>query len=148
MTLSEVGDFAKRLGTPESVRRKLPQEAARVREVMGRLSIGIRFMRKSEAFRQLELLTQEGRLFVMARTHSDDVKKAVSGYITYAESLRPIATGEDLKNMGIKEGPVFREILDALKEAKIDRNLATREEELAFVRSYAEERSIPAGEVQ
>ena len=51
----------------------------------------------------------------MARTHSEEVKKAVSSYITYADSMRPVATGEDLKQMGIKEGPVFREILDALQ---------------------------------
>ena len=77
--------------------------------------------------------------------HSEEVKKAVSGYITYAESMRPVATGEDLKTMGIKEGPVFKEILDALKEAKIDRNLTSKEEEIDFVKRYAEERRIPAG---
>jgi hypothetical protein len=34
---------------------------------------------------------------------------------------------------------VFGEILDALKEAKIDQNLATREDELAFVRRFVTE---------
>ena len=38
-----------------------------VGEVMGRLSTAIRFMKKSEVYRQLELLSQEGRLFVMAK---------------------------------------------------------------------------------
>ena len=146
MSADQTADFARRLGAPESIKRKLPNEAARLRDVMGKLSAGVCVMKKSETFRQLELLTQEGRLFIMARTPSDEVKKAVSGYVTYAESLRPVATGEDLKRMGIKEGPVFKEILDALKEAKIDRNLTSKEEEIAFVKRYAEERRIPAGQ--
>jgi tRNA nucleotidyltransferase (CCA-adding enzyme) len=146
MSADQTADFARRLGAPESIKRKLPNEAARVRDVMGKLSAGICVMKKSETFRLLELLTQEGRLFIMARTPSGEVKKAVSGYVTYAESLRPTATGEDLKRMGIKEGPVFKEILDALKEAKIDRNLTSKEEEIAFVKRYAEERRIPAGQ--
>ena len=38
MSLEDVGDLSRRLAASESVRRKLPQEVARVREVMGRLS--------------------------------------------------------------------------------------------------------------
>ena len=138
MSLADVGDLSRRLVTSESVRRKLPHEAANVREVTGRLSTAIRFMKKSEVYKQLELLSQEGRLFVMAKAHSEEVKKAVSNYITYVESFRPLTTGEDLLAMGIKEGPVFREILEALKEAKIDRNFATKQQELAFVRRVYE----------
>jgi tRNA nucleotidyltransferase (CCA-adding enzyme) len=97
-------------------------------------------MKKSEVYKQLGLLSQEGRLFLMARTRMEEVKKAVSNHITYAESFRPLTTGEDLLIMGIKEGPVFREILEALKEAKIDRNLATKQQELAFVAEYMKAR--------
>jgi len=37
---------------------------------------------------------------------------------------------------------VFGEILGALKEAKIDQNLTTKDEELAFVRKYASAQRI------
>ena len=80
----------------------------------------------------------------MAKAHSEEVKKAVSNYITYAESFHPLMTGQDLLAMGIKEGPVFGEILEALKEAKIDRNFATKQQELAFVREYMEEHRVGA----
>ncbi|OPY68663.1 MAG: Multifunctional CCA protein [Syntrophorhabdaceae bacterium PtaU1.Bin034] len=145
MSLEDVGDLARRLSAAESVRRKLPQEVEKVREVMGKLSTAIRYMKKSEVFRQLENLSQEGRLFIMAKTQSEEVKKAVSNYITYADSLRPLVTGDDLKGMGVKEGPVFKDILDALKEAKIDRNLSAKEDELAFVRQYLSEKGIITG---
>jgi tRNA nucleotidyltransferase (CCA-adding enzyme) len=145
MSLEDVGDLARRLSAAESVRRKLPQEVEKVREVMGKLSTAIRYMKKSEVFRHLENLSQEGRLFIMAKTQSEEVKKAVSNYITYADSLRPLVTGDDLKGMGVKEGPVFKDILDALKEAKIDRNLSAKEDELAFVRQYLSEKGIITG---
>ncbi len=144
ISLADVGDLSRRLVTSESVRRKLPHEATNVREVTGKLSTAIRFMKKSEVYKQLELLSQEGRLFVMAKAHSEEVRKAVSNYITYVESFHPLMTGQDLLAMGIKEGPIFREILEALKEAKIDRNFATKQQELAFVREYMEEHRVGA----
>jgi tRNA nucleotidyltransferase (CCA-adding enzyme) len=99
-------------------------------------------MKKSEVHKQLGILSQEGRLFVMAKVRSEEVRKAVSNYITHVEGLRPLTTGADLLAMGIKEGPVFREILEALKEAKIDRNLATKQQESAFVVEYMKEHHV------
>ncbi len=136
MSLEDVADFARRVVAPDLLRRKLPHEALNVREAAGKLATRLRFMKKSEAFKELERLSQEGRLFLMARTASEEIKKTVSSYITYAESFRPLTTGKDLMTMGIKEGPIFREILDALKEAKIDRSFSTKQQELAFVREY------------
>jgi tRNA nucleotidyltransferase (CCA-adding enzyme) len=144
MSHADVGDLSRRLVASESMRRKLPHEATNVQEVTGKLITAIRFMKKSEVYKHLELLSQEGRLFVMAKAHSEEVKKAVSNYITYAESFHPLTTGVDLLAMGIKEGPVFREILDALKEAKIDRSFATKQQELAFVREYMKEHRVGA----
>jgi len=60
----------------------------------------------------------------------------------YADSFEPLLTGKHLKQIGIKEGPIFGEILDALKDAKIDRSLATKEQEMEFVHSYMQERGI------
>ena len=135
-------DLSRRLVASESVRKKLPHEVVAVGEVTGRLSTAIRFMKKSEVYKQLELLSQEGRLFVMAKVRSEEVRKAVSNYITYAEGFRPLMTGVDLLAIGIKEGPVFREILEALKEAKIDRNFTTKQQESAFVVEYMKEHHV------
>jgi len=142
MSLADAGDFSRKLVASESVRKKLPHEVAAVGEVTGRLITAIRFMKKSEVYKQLELVSQEGRLFVMAKARSEEVKKAVSNYITYAEGFRPLMTGVDLLAIGIKEGPVFREILEALKEAKIDRNFTTKQQESAFVVEYMKEHHV------
>jgi tRNA nucleotidyltransferase (CCA-adding enzyme) len=144
MTTAEIDDFSRKLTPSETARRKLVQEVERARETLATLSMACRSMKKSEVYRLLEALSQEGRLFVMAKSHSEDVKKAISNFITYADSLTPSATGEDLKTMGIKEGPVYGEILEALREAKIDRNLTTKEDELEFLKRYVSEKGISA----
>jgi tRNA nucleotidyltransferase (CCA-adding enzyme) len=144
MTIEEVDDFSERLTMSETIRRKLTTEVERAREALARLSVACRFMKKSEIYRHLEALTQESRLFIMAKSHSEDVKKAVSNYITYADSLMPLATGADVKAMGVREGPVYGEILEALRDAKIDQNLSTKEEELAFMRRYLTAKGIGA----
>ena len=44
----------------------------------------------------------------------------------------PLITGEDLKKAGIPTGPSYREILDAVRDAQLEKRLITREEALAM----------------
>ena len=81
-------------------------------------------------------------LFIMAKTRSEEIKKAISNFITYKDTFRPFTTGADLKKMGIQEGPVYKEILEKLKDAKVDMNLKTKEEESHFVDIYLMEKGI------
>jgi poly(A) polymerase len=55
---------------------------------------------------------------------------------TPPEQVRPerLVTGDDLKEMGLSPGPLFRQILQAVEDAQLDGRLATREEALAYVR--------------
>jgi len=113
-----------------------------IREAMAKLSMGISVMKKSAVYRTLEPLSGEARLFIMAKTRSEEIKKAISGYITSRESYKPFMTGEDLKKLGIPEGPVYKEVLEKLKDAKIDMNLKTKEEEAHFVDTYLMEKGL------
>jgi poly(A) polymerase len=45
----------------------------------------------------------------------------------------PFLTGDDLRRMGYRPGPVFKEILDAVQVAQLDGILATSDEARAFV---------------
>jgi poly(A) polymerase len=55
---------------------------------------------------------------------------------TPAEQVRParLVTGEDLKGLGLKAGPSFRRILDAVEEAQLNGTVHTREEALQLIR--------------
>jgi len=56
---------------------------------------------------------------------------------TPSEQVRPprLLTGDDLKAMGLRPGPVFRTILEAIEEAQLNGEIATREEALALARN-------------
>lgn len=54
---------------------------------------------------------------------------------TKPEEVRParILSGNDLKDLGFRPGPPFKEILDAVEEAQLNGKISTREQAVAFV---------------
>jgi tRNA nucleotidyltransferase/poly(A) polymerase len=48
---------------------------------------------------------------------------------------QPLITGEDLKALKIPIGPMYRELLDAVREAQLEQQLKTRDDAIAFVRN-------------
>ena len=113
-----------------------------LRRIMARFGQGINGIKRSEVYRMLDSLSREAMLFIMAKTRSEDVKKAISNYITHHDSFKPLTTGNDLKKLGVREGPVFKDILDHLKDAKIDLDLKTREDEAQFLQTYLSQKGI------
>jgi tRNA nucleotidyltransferase (CCA-adding enzyme) len=138
----DIPGFCETTEMTESMRKRVLEDSKAVKETMLKFLFQISGMKKSAIYKQLEPLSQEARLFIMAKMRSDDVKKTISNYITYEDSLKPLITGKDLKNMGIQEGPIFREILDSLKEEKIDKGLKTREDEIGFISNYLRHRGM------
>jgi poly(A) polymerase len=53
------------------------------------------------------------------------------------EEIRPprLINGYDLIELGMKEGPVFKEILDTVEDAQLENRLKSKEEAIEFVRS-------------
>lgn len=48
----------------------------------------------------------------------------------------PLITGEDLKELGIPPGPMYRELLEVVRDAQLDCKIATREAALATVKEH------------
>ena len=142
MKNEDVVEFCKGMEMSERVRRTVIDNTERLRDAMAKLSMGIYVMKKSETYRTLEPLSREAKLFIMAKTKSEEIKKTISGYITSRDFCKPLTTGEDLKKLGIKEGPIYKEVLERLKDAKIDMNLKTKEEEARFVEIYLTEKGV------
>ena len=59
---------------------------------------------------------------------------------TPPEQVRPprLVNGQDLKDMGMKPGPKFKEVLLAVEEAQLDGQFADRESALRYARSICE----------
>jgi tRNA nucleotidyltransferase (CCA-adding enzyme) len=142
MKIEEITEFGKRIEVPDHKKTRLTTETERLRGAMTKLVTGIRHMKKSEVYRVLNGITREAQLFIMAKASSEETRKAISTFITYSDTMKPLVTGKILRTLGIEEGPVLGEILEALHDAKIDQNLATKEEELEFVRIYTRARGL------
>ena len=75
-------------------------------------------------------------LYMMAVTRNEAVQKAISNYFTQLRQITTSIRGKDLQRIGVKPGPVYREILDAALNAKLNGRIKTRSDELNFVRNY------------
>jgi poly(A) polymerase len=94
-----------------------------------------RFVRLPKFEEHLEL----HRLDCLASHGNLDAYDFVQRFLaeTPPEQVRPprLVTGDDLKEMGIRPGPRFKEILLAVEEAQLDGRLPNRESAIQFVRS-------------
>jgi tRNA nucleotidyltransferase (CCA-adding enzyme) len=53
---------------------------------------------------------------------------------------KPSIDGKDIRELGYRPGPVFRKALEAVWQARLDGQVRTRQEELAFVKKYLDMR--------
>ncbi len=92
--------------------------------------------KNSLIYRTLSGVRVELLLFLMAETKVKRVKKGISVYFTHLRDLTITLTGKDLKKMGFTPGPIYREILDAVMDARLDGLVKTRNDEFKFVKKY------------
>jgi tRNA nucleotidyltransferase (CCA-adding enzyme) len=93
-------------------------------------------VKSSTLYNELSAFKTELVLYMMASTAREDVKRAISQFITGLRYVTVALRGEDLKNMGLKPGPIFRDILRAVLNAKLNGRLITKKDEIQFVRRY------------
>jgi tRNA nucleotidyltransferase (CCA-adding enzyme) len=72
----------------------------------------------------------------MASTTRDSIKQAISKYITRLRSITTLLDGKYLKEIGVKPGPIYREILESLLDARLNGEVSTLLEEVEFVRKH------------
>ncbi len=88
----------------------------------------------SDIYNLLREVSRESILFLMAISGNEAINKQLLLYITqYDSSADLFLDGEDLKNMGIKPGPLFKQVFKVLRDAKLDGVVRTREDEMALV---------------
>ncbi|MFQ5458653.1 MAG: hypothetical protein ACE5FC_09445, partial [Myxococcota bacterium] len=108
--------------------------AARALRAPGKLWAGP----PSAIAKTLRPLSVEGLLWLMACTEDEAVGRAVSRYITGWRRVKPVLSGVDLLALGFQEGPAVGTALRALRDARLDGKIATREDEIARARRLLE----------
>ena len=90
----------------------------------------------SEIYNLLSDLSPEAVLLLMAVSGSERINKYILLFFTeYHDSARLSLTGDDLIEMGIQPGPVFKTVFKTLRDARINGLVRSREEEVALVQN-------------
>ena len=95
-------------------------------------------LKNSTLYQRLSVFKIELILYMMAATKQEKVKRSISNYFTRLRHIDTSIKGKDLKKMGHEPGPVYREILQAVLDAKLNGQIKTRSDELVFVKNYVQ----------
>jgi tRNA nucleotidyltransferase (CCA-adding enzyme) len=88
----------------------------------------------SEVVAHLEPFNLDDLALAWLVTDAPTLRQILERFAGDWRDVAPALDGEDLKAMGFDPGPIFREILGALKRARLDGKVDSREEERALVR--------------
>jgi tRNA nucleotidyltransferase (CCA-adding enzyme) len=92
----------------------------------------------SELVKLLDRLPPEALPLICALQPQEKVEELVVKYLESYRKMRPLLTGHHLKELGLEPGPMYQQILAALRDAVLDGALHTLEDERRFVRAYLE----------
>lgn len=123
----------RRLNPPRRVAEKLVADLDACRRTARQLARAVD-LRQSRIARLLDPLSPEAKVVVLATLVAGSRRKAVSEYLTTSWRVVPLLKGEELRRLGFRPGPLYRKIFAALRSAKLDGHLGTREDEVSFVR--------------
>jgi tRNA nucleotidyltransferase (CCA-adding enzyme) len=130
-----VGETVKRLGMSARDAARIKAGHAAANAVLRRLAKRP-LPKPSDAYHALDGLADETLLFLMARAKPDSVKRQVSAYLTIYQRTRPLLTGDDLKSLGLKPGPLYKRILGRLLDARLDGNVKSEADERELVKKF------------
>jgi tRNA nucleotidyltransferase (CCA-adding enzyme) len=93
-------------------------------------------VKNSILYQQLSHFKPELILYMMANAYSKRTQKIISRYHTHLRHIKISINGNDIKEIGVKPGPIYHKTLKAVLAAKLNGQVVTRKEELAFARRY------------
>jgi tRNA nucleotidyltransferase (CCA-adding enzyme) len=93
--------------------------------------------RPSEVYLALADLPDEGLVLLVAKARTEDIVRLVSAYVTTQQHVTPSLNGADLKALGLKPGPIYKQILDRLLKARLNGEVKTKADERELVKKLA-----------
>ena len=70
----------------------------------------------------------------MARQRKEDIRKAISLYLTHLQDMEISVSGRDIAALGLPPGPQYSSVLRAVKRALLNGEADTRDEQLRLTR--------------
>ncbi len=72
-------------------------------------------------------------IYTVSISTEGEAQRALQTYLTAWRHIKPHATGQDLKRLGLPPGPQYQRILRRLRDAWLDGEIASKEEETALL---------------
>jgi len=127
----EVKNLCKNFRFSREQDRRINRGRENLSETIGKLKESE--LRPSSLYRTLKGLPVEALLFIVLKARSRLVEKRIHQYLSRMRKVRIYTTGDKLKRMGYKEGPVFKKIMEELLWAKLDGIVGSPSSEMKFV---------------
>lgn len=126
-----------RLAVSEHYKERLVEMRREGEELIGAMERKLARQEKvenSEIYFLLRGLPVEVLLYHMAKSRSSEIKRCISLYFTKLHGVRTQISGEDLRELAVEPGPLYRELLDAVLSARLNGGVVSREDEIQLVR--------------
>jgi tRNA nucleotidyltransferase (CCA-adding enzyme) len=79
-------------------------------------------------------LELEPLLYLFARCDNDELRRWLSRFVTQLRGTQPHLDGNDLAELGFPPGPLYKTILGALLDARLDGRIQSRKDAIALAR--------------
>ena len=130
LTLSERIMVADNLQLPKDSLQRL-QQLETLEEVTAELE---QYDRPSQIYLLLSPYKPLSLILFAARS-SKNIRRQVWHYLTHLSQVKPLLNGNDLKNLGFKPGPLYKQILDDVLAATLDGKISDRAMAQEYVKS-------------
>lgn len=131
---AEARSVLRRLAPPQRFANRMSQDLARLRW-LARNFHRARELPPSRVYRWLSDSSLEAILALMSHEERPDLRKPMGEFLGTTQRVRSLLTGDDLRALGLRPGPIYRDILNSLLYARLDGHVQSRDDELRFVRS-------------
>lgn len=111
-------------------------EVGRLREMLNQLQATV--MLPSTIYRLLSQFSREARFVITVLTDSELVRERLDLYERTLANISPRIDGHYLRALGVPPGPIYGEILERVRDAVLDGQVNTLEEEQALARRLVE----------
>jgi len=128
------------------VKREDEEDLLLVQELQQRLPELAKLNQTSSMYHLLKSYPARVLAVVWIASESDLVRERSLHYQTDWQSVEAEITGDDLKAMGLDPGPLFGELLTALRDARLNGTVSTRDEEIALVKQLLASQNHSKGE--
>ncbi|TES84922.1 MAG: CCA tRNA nucleotidyltransferase [Dehalococcoidia bacterium] len=129
----ETERFISRLRLPKALAQILIDTAALKSKMRLMATPGLS---PSGIFRLLEAYSSPAMVANSVATESPTASQNIHQYLTRLKYIEISLTGDDLIKMGVTTGPEIREIMERLQKARLDGEIASRDDEMALVQSW------------